>query len=307
MSRPFQKVVWTLGFAVCAILPVASQPLPAAATPTCDAAALDPDSYALTTRGMAEVVLEERTSWWDGFIVGRHAEALRDLNFSATSAAEHALRIDPQNLLAHATLARQYLVIGEDAALADASWQAVLDNGGAVVWTATLYDVDTRSFFMIAFDRNAIRIYRYGELAGPYEKTMGMPKFVGADRERFWRALGGCIDEAARPEAVIPWAMVREMRGGNWVIWFKLDRKVPIASDNGKRKSLSEIKVNLHGATGTFHANVTVDYDDPERTSFRPYGMGPFDYNQRVRYTIAKHVDPAGAIKLPKAKRSAGW
>jgi hypothetical protein len=35
--------------------------------------------------------------------------------------------------------------------------------------------------------------------------------------------------------------------------------------------------------------------------------MGPFDYNQRVRYTIAKHVDPSGRIKLPKASRSAGW
>ena len=26
--------------------------------------------------------------------------------------------------------------------------------------------------------------------------------------------------------------------------------------------------------------------------------MGPFDYNQRVRYTIAKHVDPQGRIRL---------
>ena len=308
MSRPLSKVVWTLSIVGCAVLPGSSQaPPPVSAALSCDARVLDADSYALTTRGMAEVVNEERTSWWDGFVIGRHAAALRDLNFSAASAAEHALRIDPRNLLAHGTLARQYVVIGEDARLADASWRAVLDNGGAVVWTATLYDVDVKSFFVMAFDRSAVRVYRYGEIAGPFEKTMGMPRFVGADREGFWRALGGCVDPAARPEAVIPWTHVREMRGGNWVIWFKLDRKVSIASDNGKRRSLDEIKVNLHGATGTVEVNVTRDYERPERTSVRPYGMGPFDYNQRVRYTLAKHIDPAGRIRLPKASRSAGW
>jgi hypothetical protein len=136
---------------------------------------------------------------------------------------------------------------------------------------------------------------------------MGTPTFVGADRERFWRALGGCVDEAARPEAVIPWSDVREIKGGNWVLWFKLDRRVTIESDNGKRKSLAEIKVNLHGATGTVDVYVTQDYRDPSNPSIRPVGMGPFDYNQRVRYTIAKHVDPDGRIKLPRASRSAGW
>jgi hypothetical protein len=304
MSGPFWKVVWTLSFVICAGLRGAAQ---GRGAPTCDPRALDADSYALTTRGVAEVVLEERTSWWDGFIIGRHAEALSDLNFSATSVAEHALRLDDRNLLAHGILARQYVILGEDAKLADQAWRTVLDHGGAVAWTATLYDVDAKSYFVLAFDRAALRIYRYGELAGPFEKTMGMPRFVGADRERFWRALGGCIDADARPEAVIPWSDVREIKGGNWVIWFKLNRGITIASDNGKRKNVDEIKVNLHGATGTVDVYVTRDSRDPANASIRPVGMGPFDYNQRVRYTIAKHVDPDGRIKLPKASRSAGW
>jgi hypothetical protein len=300
MARPLTKFVWTFSLMFCAVLPAKAQP-------TCDAHTLDPDSYALTTRAQADVVNEDRTSWWDAFIIGRHAEALRDLNFSATSAAEHALRIDSRNLLAHAILARQYVVLGEDARLADASWRTVLDNGGAVVWTATLYDVDVKSYFVLAFDRSAIRVYRYGELAGPFEKRMGMPQFVGADRERFWRALAGCIDPAARPEAVIPWSDVSEIKGGNWVLWFKLARRVAITSDNGKRKNVNEIKVNLHGATGTVEVLSSRDSRDPANVSIRPIGMGPFDYNQRVRYTIAKHVDPSGRIKLPKASRSAGW
>jgi hypothetical protein len=312
MSQPRSKFVWNFLLLFCAVLPASSQPHDSLASapgglPTCDARSLDPDSYALTTRAQADIVNEDRSEWWDRFLVGKHAADLRDLNFSATSAAEHALRLDPRNLLAHALLARQYVVIGEDARLADASWQTTLDHGGSVVWTATLYDVDVKSYFVMAFDREALRVYRYGELAGPFEKTMGMPKFVGADRERFWRALAGCIDPEARPEAVISWTDVREIKGGNWVLWFKLARRATIGSDNGKRKTLDEIKVNLHGATGTIEVHTTEDTRDPRNVSVRPIGMGPYDYNQRVRYTIAKHVDPAGRIKLPKASRSAGW
>lgn len=300
MTGPLGKFVWTFSLVFCAVLPVDAQL-------TCDPERLDPDSYALTTRAQADIINEERSSWWDGFLIGKHAADLRDLNFSATSAAEHALRLDSRNLLAHGILARQYVVLGEDARLADASWRAVLDNGGAVVWTATLYDVDVKSYFVLAFDRETLRVYRYGELAGPFEKRMGMPKFVGGDRERFWRALAGCVDQEARPEAVIPWSDVSEIKGGNWVLWFKLARRVSISSDNGKRKTVGEIKVNLHGATGTVEVLTSRDTRDPSNVSIRPIGMGPFDYNQRVRYTIAKHIDPAGRIKLPKASRSAGW
>jgi hypothetical protein len=57
-------------------------------------------------------------------------------------ASPNGLRLDDRNLLAHATLARQCAVVGEDA---DRAWRTVFDNAGAVVWTATLYDVDAKS------------------------------------------------------------------------------------------------------------------------------------------------------------------
>lgn len=258
-----------------------------AAPITCDEADIDPVSYRLTTRGVARLD-----------------------DFTSTEPAERALRLDPDNLLAHGHLARQYLIAGEDATLADAAWRAVLDHGGAVVWTATLYDVDTKSFFLLAFDREALRVYRYGEIAGPYDTRLGMPQIVGEDRERFWRALGGCVDPSARPEATVPWSQVREIKSGNWVHYFKLTAPVVVTSDRGTRKTLSEIKVNLHGGTGTVDYLVTRDALEPwnpYRASVRGIGMGPLAYQERVRHTLVKFVDPAHRIALPKASRSAGW
>lgn len=311
MSRPYRKYVWTLGLLVCAGLPASAQTRTPRESPedrpTCDARVLNADSYALTTRAQAHIVNEDRSSWWDGFNIGKHADDLYDLNTSSTDAAERALQLDPRNLLARGLLARQYVVLGADATLADAAWQTVLDNGGAVVWTATLYDVDYKSYFLMAFDRHGLRVYRYGELAGPFETHLGMPKFVGEDRERFWRAMAGCLDTEARPEAIVPWTEVREIKAGNWVLWFKLTRPVTITSDRGKKKTLSEIKVNLHGATGTIEVLTSTDSRDPTNVSIRPMGIGPLAYQQRVRHTLVKFVDPAGRIKLPKASRSAGW
>jgi hypothetical protein len=220
-------------------------------------------------------------------------------------AAEHALKLDSRNMLAHGILARQYVLAGEDARYADRSWQTVLDNGGAVTWTATLHDVDDKSYFVVAFDRDSLRIYRYGELAGPYDEEMGLPKFVGPERERFYRALGGCIDPAARAEAVVPWSQVREITAGHWVLWFQLAEKVTIVSDNGNRHTADEIKVNLHGAGG--HVEVLTSRDSRGVVSVRPMGIGPLDFQQRVRHTLVKHVDPDGLIKLPEASRAAGW
>lgn len=309
MGRPCSKFVWTAMFLIFAVVHASAQPreAPNADRLTCDQTVLAADSYALTTRAQAHIVNEERSRWWDGFNVGKHAVDLYDLNASSTYAAERALELDPRNLLAHGLLARQYVVLGEDAALADRSWRAVLDNGGAVVWTSTLYDVDYKSYFLMAFDRQGLRVYRYGELAGPFETRMGMPRFVGGDRERFWRAMAGCIDPQARPEAAIPWDQVREIKAGNWVLYFKLTRPITIASDRGRKKSLNEIKVNLHGATGTIDVLTSRDTRDPTHVSVRPMGIGPLAYQQRVRFTLAKFVDPAGRIKLPRASRSAGW
>jgi hypothetical protein len=313
MNRLRSKFVWTSLFVAFAILPAASQRRIAeekspTIAPTCDAGSIDPDSYALTTGAQAAIVNEDRSgSWWERFSVDEAAADLYDLNSSATYAAERARKIDPRNLLSYGLLARQYVVTGEDAELAHAAWRTTLDNGGAVVWTATLYDVDARSFFVMAFNRESLRVYRYGALAGSYPTHLGVPQFVGADRERFWRAMGGCIDPAARAEAVIPWSNVHEIKSANWVIDFKLSAPVTITSDLGKKKHLNEIKVNLHGAIGTIETHVSRDPTDPWKADVRTIGMGPFDYQQRVRSTIVKFVDPAGRIKLPKGSRSAGW
>jgi hypothetical protein len=310
MSRIRSKFVWTgsllLVFSISAS--AAEQSWSRGTAATCDVRDIAEASYALTTRVQASIVTADRTDeWWERFSVREAAADLADLNWSSIGAAERARSIDSRNLMAHALLARQYVVTGEDATLADAAWQTVLDSGGAVVWTATLYDVDTKSYFLMAFDRSALRVYRYGELAGPFKTHMGMPTFVGPDRERFWRAMGGCIDPAAQPEAIVLWDDVREIKTGNWVLYFKLRRPVTIASDRGKRKTLNEIKVNLHGAIGTLETHVTRDTRDPRRTERRTMGIGPLDYQQRVRYTLVKFVDPDRRIALPRATRSAGW
>jgi hypothetical protein len=312
MAHPRSKFVWTaLGF-FCAVLPTASQTRdprdrPVSPAATCDASHIDPDSYALTTRAQARIVTANRMDWWDGFNIGNAFEALHDLNASSTWAAERALELDPHNLLAHATLARQYVVVGEDAARADAAWRTALDNGAAIVWTATAYDVDAKSYFMLAFDREALRIYRFGEFAAPYDTHLGVPQFPGADRERLWRAWAGCIDPQARAEAIISWRDVREIKAGNWVLWFKLTHKVAISSDRGKRATVDEIKVNLHGATGSVEVHTSRDPIDPWKVDVRTMGIGPLAYQERVRRTLVKFVDPDGRIVLPKASRSAGW
>jgi hypothetical protein len=307
------KFVWTSLIALCANLPAVSHAserprLRTPSAPTCDARAIDARSYALTTRAQAEIITQDRNGpWWERFSVDAAAADLYDLNSSATYAAERARTLDRRNLLAYSELARQYVVMGEDASLADAAWRTTLDHGGAVVWTATLYDVDARSYFLMAFDRERLRVYRYGELAGPFPTRLGVPQFVGEDRERFWRAMGGCIDPAARPEAAIPWSDVREIKAGNWVLYFKLSRAVTVTSDRRKRKTLNEIKVNLHGAIGTIETHVSRDPIDPWKADVRTMGIGPLAYQQRVRATLVKFVDPAGRIRLPKASRSAGW
>jgi len=297
---------WTLLAAALFFTPMPAHAQQAAA-PTCDASSIAPRSYALTTRAEALIVTEQRMNWWDGFDVGTAFEAVYDLNEAATFAAERAAELDPRNLLAAGILARQYVVVGEDARRAEDAWRTTLDNGGEIVWTATLYDVDAKSYFVLAFDRMALRVYRFGELAGPVETKLTVPQFPGPDRERFWRAWAGCVDADARPEAVIPWSDVREIKAGNWVLYFKLTHKVTIRSDRGKKSDLDEIKANLHGQTGTIEVHTSADPVDPWKVDVRTMGIGPLAYQERIRRTLVKFVDPEGRIALPKASRSAGW
>src|SRR5712691_6880053 len=108
---------------------------------TCDPAAIDARSWALTTRAQALNVAAPRYRWWDAFDLGKHEWDLADLNENATRLADRAREIDPRNLMAWSILARQMLIEGEPER-AEEAMRAVMDSGGAVVWTATLYDVD---------------------------------------------------------------------------------------------------------------------------------------------------------------------
>ena len=88
---------------------------------------------------------------------------------------------------------------------------------------------------------------------------------------------------------------------------FKFNKPVVVTSDRGKRKSLREFKVALHGAMGTVEYRVTPGQDRWDEPSVNGIGIGPTAYQDRVRRTLVAVIDPEGRIKLPKASRGAGW
>ena len=269
---------------------------------TCNPADIEPRSYRLTTEIQARIVTEDRYDFWDGFELGKHEEVVADLNGAATRAAEHAVEIDPGNGLAQSILARQYLVVDEPE-LAEAAWRKVMDAGGSVVWTATLYDVDARSYFVMVFSRRSIRIYRFGALTARLDKGFyGIPKFPGPEDSAFWRALAGCVPADAVLEAEVPWEDVSEIKAGNWVLWFKLTRPIAVTSDRGKKEKLKEIKVCLHGRTGSLEVYKPTGEENPALR-----GRGPIDYQDLVRWTLVKFVDPERRIVMPPAKPGVGW
>jgi hypothetical protein len=282
--------------------------------PTCDRRIIDPASYELTTIAQAANLLAPRSDFWDAFRINGHLETLDDLNHESWELAERARTRDPRNLMAHSILARQYVIQGRERAAYDA-WSTVLDHGGAVVWTATLYDVDAKSYFLMAFSRDALRIYRMGQFTGPIERHLGIAQFPPPDAVAFYEAVAGCPGSEIVPVATVPWNDVKEIKAGNWVLWFKLAQPVIVTSDRNKKKTLREIKVNLHGETG--HVEILAspnpdydprwDYPSEQWTNVRGIGLGPYDYQHRVRDTIVRFVDPIGRIRLTSSGRGAGW
>jgi hypothetical protein len=296
--------------------PVTAYELPRTTTLTCDWHAIDPESYALTTTSEAVNLLSPRYDFWNTFEINSHIRDLRDLNLGARDLAERARDRDPGNLMAHSILARQYLILNW-ARPAEDAWRTVLNNGGAVIWTATLYDVDSKSYFLMAFDRHAVRIYRMGQFTRQITRHLGMAEFPNPGETRFYEAVAGCPDSTVSPVATVPWQDVKEIKAGNWVLWFKLTRPVTIVSDGNEKQSLREIKVNLHGETGrlTFLASPNPG-DNSKRstkknhepsTVVRGLALGPYDYQHRVRDMLVRFVDPAGRIKLSSSARGAGW
>ena len=290
-----------------------SSPAIAQDTCTCDPEQLNRESYRLTTDAQAMNVTRPRTNWWDGFDASlrTHQHALGDLNDAALTIAERALDLDPKNQLAHSQLARQLVILGEQSDRARAEIKTLFANGGALAWTATLYDVDAKAFFVMAFDRTGIKVFRFGEAAPHFTKRLGVPKFPGPEAHKLWRAWGGCVD-GLREEAFVPWSDVREIAAGNYVIWFRFNTPVTVTSDNRKKKTLKEFKVALHGAMGTVDYRQTSGSGDNDRwyedtRTFTGIGRGPAGYQDRIRLVLVAEVDPAGRIKLPKQKRGAGW
>jgi len=236
-------------------------PRQASAPPaTCDPADIEPDSYRLTTEAQALNVLRPRTPWWEPFGVWKSPREIGDVNQGSLRLAERAKEIDDRNLLAHGYLARQMVVKAIDAQKAEDAWSRVLDNGGAITWTATLPDVDARSFFVLAFDRHGLRIYRFTQLAGGVPTHFGFQEFPEPDREEFWRALGGCLPSGLTPEAEIPWSQVRDVRTSRRTVRFELTGPVAIESDRGHRRSDDSLEVLIHGQSDL----------DPR------FAMGPF-------------------------------
>lgn len=227
---------------------------------TCDAAAIDPESYQLTTEAQALNVLRPREPWWESYGVWTAPHEIGTVNDGALRLAERARELDDRNLLAHGYLARQMVVAAVDARKAEEEWRRVLDSGGAVVWTATLPQIDVRSFFVLAFRPQALQIFRFTQIAGSVPTAFGFQDFPDPDREDFWRALGGCLPEGIAPEAEIPWSRVRAVRSSRWTLRFELHDEVTIRSDRGNRREDDALEVMLHG----------------QRDRHPRYAMGPF-------------------------------
>lgn len=206
---------------------------------------------------------------------------------------------DVRALRDHADTAKSNIISAIDGAETIAAWQHVFDEGGAVGWTATEYNVDARSVFVFAFDRSALRVYRANAFARTDDATEG------------------CVDGSVKPEAVIPWTDVREIEAGNWVLWFRLNHPVEIRSDRGKKKTVKELKVFFHGApsgTLTYYYNLTpVDRHWFWNTTIyrvdnlRGIAVGPTDFQRRLQFVLANVVDPEHRIVMKRKGRGAGW
>ena len=275
---------------------------------TCDPGQIRADSYRLTTEAQALNLTRPRVDWWEAFDMSLepYRDALWDVNAGALAIAVRARELDDRNALAHAQIARQLVVLGEDGARARDEIARLFGEGRSLVWTSTLYDVDAHDYFLTAFDADGIRVYRFAEAAGPVRRRLGIPELPGPEADKLWRALGGCLD-GLRAEASVPWQDVHEIKAGHYVLYFKFRTPVRITSDRGSSKTVRELKVALHGAIGTVDYLVSEETRPGHPPTIRGIGIGPTAYQDRIRRTLVSVVDVAGRIRLPKATRGAGW
>ena len=248
---------------------------------TCDESSINAESYRLTTEAQAFNVLRPREPWWEPYGIWKDPRGIGHPNEASIRLAERARELDDGNLLAHGYLARQYVVMAIDAEKAEVEWNRVVAGGGAITWTASLYRIDPRSYFVFAFDRSGIRVFRFAQLAGELRTHFGVPDFPGPNRIEFWRALGGCLPPNIGAEVEIPWSSVREIRVTPWTLRFDLRDRVKITSDRRRQRTDDTLEVNLHPGVGEidFRLNMT-----PFGT--RVVGAAPDAYQLRIKQML---------------------
>jgi hypothetical protein len=165
---------------------------------TCDAARINPGSYGLLTRGAA-LASAAQYDFWEQFDVDSPGRPITSANEAMAFAAQRALELDITNQMAHATSARELLVLGQPE-MAEAAWHRVIENKGSVVWPATL---GGRDEVLVAFDQAEMRLYTRAQV----EQTMGP-----APSDALWAAVAGCIDARVPAAAVVAWPNVREIQ-----------------------------------------------------------------------------------------------
>ncbi|HVL66270.1 MAG TPA: hypothetical protein VM364_03285 [Vicinamibacterales bacterium] len=279
-----------------------SQPVAA----TCDPAAIDADSYKLTTEAQSYNALRPREPWWERYGVWKSPREIGDPNEGSTALAEEARRLDDRNLLAHGYLARQYVVLAIDARKAEDAWRRTLAGGGAVTWTATLLEIDPRSFFVVAFDGRGIRLYRFGQLISPLRTHFGVPEFPDPERVEFWRALGGCLPTDVAPEAEIGWGDVRSIDVAGSALRLRLSRKVTVSSDREITRTLDRFHLHLHGQPGD--VDFRFAFAGWRRPAFwgRPGGVVQTAYEQRVKQMLVTFFDREGRFGGRESEHATG-
>ena len=101
MERMRRKVAWTASLIFCAVVPAYSQFGEEATkghqsfSPSCNAAQIDPESYALTIRAQAAIVDQDRLNWWDGFNVGSAFQALPEPRLRSASGRPSSITAAP--------------------------------------------------------------------------------------------------------------------------------------------------------------------------------------------------------------------
>jgi hypothetical protein len=289
-----------LGATAASTFASAGPPQQSAAAATCDEGSIDKGSYRLTTDAQAMNVLRPREPWWQPYDIWQEPREIGTVNQGALRLAERARELDERNLLADGYLARQYVVLAVDAKQAETAWDRVLENGGAIVWTTSVYDVDPRSFFVVAFDRRGIRMFRFSQLAGQLRTHFGVPEFPLPERTDFWRALGGCLPPNAVADAEFSWAEVRALRATGRGLRFELRDKIEITSDRGNRRVDDTIEMNLHGQAGGFDFRFGMMPFARRPFDLRPVSADPQAFQARVRQMLVRFFDSDGRLGYAK-------